>query len=302
VRRLITILVLVAAGLALPVYAQSLRDAYRSYVGPSAPALLADFGPLPIPTRTDTLAAPILAPSGVTAYAVDATTMTPLYAQNEATPRPIASVTKLMTLMVVLSGHKLSDPVTIGQLPVYDQSAEQLGLKPGQILTVGDLATAALVASENDAADALAIYDAGSEAAFIKKMNLRAAEWGISGAHFSSATGLTDQDNLVSAVALTKIAKLALANPTIASLVTLPAATISDNSGHTYSLKTTDDLLATGQFYGIKTGYTDAAGQCFVGLTRINGHNIITVVLGSSDRFSDTMRLANWIQGAWQWQ
>jgi len=301
-RRLITVLILITAGLAIPVYAQTLRDAYNSYTKQNAPVLLANYRPLSIPTRTIVAASPTLTSASVTAYAVDAATMTPLYAQNETTPRPIASVTKLMTLLVVLSGHKLSDTVTIGQLPAYDQADELLGLVPGQVFSVGDLAAAALVASANDAADALASYDAGNEAAFIKKMNIRAAEWGINGAHFGSATGLTDQDNLVSAVALAKIAKLALVNPTITSLVKLPSATIADHAGRSYTLKTTDDLLATGQFYGIKTGYTDAAGQCFVGLTRINGHNIITVVLGSSDRFGDTTRLANWIQGAWQWQ
>ena len=301
-RRLIATLVLVATGLALPVYAQTIRDAYDGYAGQSQSSLITDIQPMPFPQRTTAVPQPALIAPGVTAYAVDASTMTPLYTQNEGMARPIASITKLMTVLIVLSSHKLSDKVTVGQLPAYDPADELMGLSTGQILTVGDLATAALVASANDAADALAIYDSGSETVFIKKMNARAAEWGITDAHFNSATGLTDQDNLVSAVALTKIAKLALVNPAIASLVKLPSAIVNDSSGHSYSLKTTNDLLAAGQFYGIKTGYTDAAGQCFVGLVRINGHNIITVVLGSNDRFSDTMRLVNWIQGAWQWQ
>lgn len=169
-------------------------------------------------------------------------------------------------------------------------------------MTVGDLVKASLIASDNDAADTLAIDDAGSLKAFITKMNAKLEQWGISDAHFNSAEGLTDTNNYSSAVALAKIAKLALTNPTIASDVKLSTATISDSTGKSFALTTTDELLASGQFYGIKTGYTDAAGQCFVGLAHVNGHDVITVVLHSNDRFGDTMRLLNWIQGAWQWQ
>ena len=290
-RPLIAVLVLVTTGLATGVYlAKPAPEVNASYYAPS------------VPQRVAATPTPPLVTPDVTVYAVDAATMTPLYAQNETTPRPVASITKLMTLLVVLSDHNTGDKVTVGKLPTYDPSDELMGLSAGQVFSVKDLATAALVASANDAADALAIADAGSESAFISKMNLRATEWGITGAHFNSATGLTDQGNLISAVALAKIAKLALVNPTIRDLVKLPAATISDSAGHSYTLKTTNDLLAAGQFYGIKTGYTDAAGQCFVGLARINGHTIITVVLGSNNRFDDTTRLVNWIQGAWQWQ
>jgi D-alanyl-D-alanine carboxypeptidase (penicillin-binding protein 5/6) len=190
----------------------------------------------------------------------------------------------------------------VGKLPTYDPSDETLGLAPGEVMSVGDLVKASLIPSDNDAADALAVYDAGSLDAFITKMNAKLKQWGISGAHFNSAEGLTDDNNYATAVALAKIAKLALVNPTIASDVRLSTASISDSTGKTFTLTTTDELLASGQFYGIKTGYTDAAGQCFVGLANVNGHDVITVVLHSSDRFGDTMRLLNWIQGAWQWQ
>lgn len=274
----------------------------KSIVPPALPSSALEAVPLPIPTHTAAWTTTRLFPATTTAYAVDSATMTPLYAQNETTPRPIASLTKMMTLLIVLSDHKPSDSVTVAKLPTYDPADVTLGLVQGQVFSVNDLAKAALIDSDNDAADALAIYDAGSETAFIKKMNAKLAEWGIPEAHFNSATGLTDENNLVSAVALTKIAKLALTNPVIAGLISEPTATISDKAGKRYNLRTTNDLLATGQFYGIKTGYTDAAGQCFVGLAHVNGHAIITVVLGSNDRFGNTMQLFNWIQGAWQWQ
>jgi len=299
-RRITAIIVLVVAGLLLPVYAFAGRHFYNEHQK-SVAANNVSYHTVVIPIQTSTAPAN-LEPSGVSAYAVDATTMTPLYGQAATTQLPIASITKLMTMIVVLGDHKTSDKVTVGQLPAYDPSDETLGLTTGEVLSVGDLAKAALIPSDNDAADALAIYDAGSTKAFIAKMNAKLTQWGITGAHFNSAEGLTDTDNYSSPEALAKIAKLALTNPTIASDVKLSTATITDDGGKSYSLTTTDDLLASGQFYGIKTGYTDAAGQCFVGLAHVNGHDVITVVLHSSDRFGDTMRLLNWIQGAWQWQ
>ncbi len=298
--KLIAIVILVVSGLILPYPLDAGRNYYTSHHSVVDAATL-NYKVVPIPTQTS--AAPAdLEPQSTSVYAVDATTMTPLYAQNETMRRPIASITKLTTMIVVLDDHKTSDKLTVGQLPAYDPSDQTMGLVTGQVLTVGDLIKASLIPSDNDAADALAIYDAGSLKAFTAKMNAKLAQWGITDAHFNSVEGLTDTNNYASAVALAKIAKLALTNPTIAAYVQMTSATITDTSGKSYNLVTSDDLLASGRFYGIKTGYTDAAGQCFVGLAHVNGHDIITVVLHSNDRFGDTMRLLNWIQGAWQWQ
>ena len=298
--KILVALIMILSGLALPVYAITGHNLYVHHLTSTNQAA-SDYQAVAVPVRL-TPPPPNLFDPSLTAYAIDATTMSPLYAQNETTPRAIASITKLMTMIVVLSDHKPSDKVTIGQLPAYDPSDETLGLTKGQVFTVDALAKAALIPSDNDAADALAIYDAGSQPAFIAKMNAKLSQWGISGAHFNSVEGLADDGNYASAVALAKIGKLALTNPAIADDVTMVTTTISDSLGQSYNLKTTNDLLATGQFYGIKTGYTDAAGQCFVGLAHVNGHDVITVVLHSNDRFGDTLRLLNWIQGAWQWQ
>jgi D-alanyl-D-alanine carboxypeptidase len=77
---------------------------------------------------------------------------------------------------------------------------------------------------------------------------------------------------------------------------------ISDQSGRVYDLKAIDELLQNGAFTGIKTGYTVAAGQCFVGLTSIAGHPVITVLLNSPDRFGETQALADWIGKTYTWQ
>ena len=179
--------------------------------------------------------------------------------------------------------------------------AETMGLVPGDTFKLSELLQAALVPSENDAADSLAITDSGSVSAFTDKMNAKMAQWGISGTHFASASGLADSDNYSTAAALAKIAGLALINPVIGETVSKPAISVTSGAGRTYNLKSTNNLLASGQFYGIKTGYTLLAGECFVGLARINGHDVITVVLGSNDRFGATTTLTNFIGRTWQW-
>lgn len=253
-------------------------------------------GPLPLQTASEPLTLGV-----ASAIAVDAATGTVLYAQNPGARRPIASVTKLITSLVILSDHSPSDLATVPKLPAYDPADELVGLVPGETYHAGDLVTAALVQSGDDAADALALWDSGSAAKFAAKMNAKMTEWGITGTHFSSPSGLQDQNNYATAEAVSRIALLALSSPFIRQAVTLQNTTITSTAGRTIPVQTIDQLLATGQFYGIKTGYTPAAGECFVGLTRIGGHEVVTVVLGADDRFGETQKLANWISRNWEW-
>jgi len=126
-------------------------------------------------------------------------------------------------------------------------------------------------------------------------------QWGITGVHFSNPSGLQDANNFATATALAKIAQLALISPFIRTAVAQSQTNITSQSGRTLTLPSTNDLLASGQFYGIKTGYTPAAGECFVGLARIDGHEVITVVLDAGDRFAATTTITNWIGHNWQW-
>jgi D-alanyl-D-alanine carboxypeptidase (penicillin-binding protein 5/6) len=252
--------------------------------------------PLPIRTTTDTLDLNTAA-----AIAIDRQTATVLYSKNAGAHRPIASVTKLVTALVILSRHKTDEIVTIPTLPEYPVEAETIGLIAGDRFKIGDLLEGVLVPSGNDAADALAIIDSGSIPKFASRMNAKMTEWGIEGTHFASPSGLQDSGNFTSAAALGKIAGLSLDSPFLTKTVGLTDVNFTSSSGRSYNLKTTNQLLASGQFYGIKTGYTLAAGECFVGLTRVNGHEVITVVLGADNRFGATTTLTNWIGHNWQW-
>ncbi len=263
---------------------------------PAAVSATGPIQPLPILTTTDTLNLNTAA-----AVAIDRQTATVLYSKNAGARRPIASITKLVTALIILSRHSLDETVTVPTLPDYPTEAETIGLVAGDRFKVGDLLQGLLVPSGNDAADALAIIDAGSIPKFAARMNAKMTEWGIVDTHFASPSGLQDAGNFASAAALGKIAELSLASPYLAKTVGLTEVTFTSTNGRIYNLKTTNQLLASGQFYGIKTGYTLAAGECFVGLTRVNGHEVITVVLGADSRFAATTNLTNWIGRNWQW-
>lgn len=225
-----------------------------------------------------------------------------LFAKNASERRPIASITKLVTAMVILRDHQLDEVMTVPTLPTYQPEDETLGLKPGQQFKISDLLKATLIASANDAADALALADSGTTQAFSAKMNDLIAEWGITDAHFTNPSGLVDTDNYASAEALAKIGKIALANSSLASMVQTRNSQIVDLAGDQFNLTSTNLLLSDPRFSGLKTGYTEAAGQSVVALVNIHGHRVITVVLNSPDRFGETQTLVNYLERVYQWQ
>jgi serine-type D-Ala-D-Ala carboxypeptidase (penicillin-binding protein 5/6) len=253
-------------------------------------------GPLPIRLSPEAYDA-----SATGALALDAATCTVLYSKNPGQQLPIASVTKMITALVILSRHTPDELAKLPALPAYQTADERIGLAEGETYRIGDLVEAALINSANDAADALALYDSGSLPKFSAVMNAKMGEWGITGTHFTNPTGLVDQDNYATPEALAKIAGLALTSPFIRATILKTESSITSTTGRVIPLVTTNKLLATGQFYGIKTGYTPAAGECFVGLTRFQGHEVITVILGSGDRFGATQSLTNWISRTYQW-
>jgi len=239
-----------------------------------------------------------LAAKGV--YGIDLATGQILFEQSPDQELPIASITKLVTAMVILENHSLTETIEVKNLPTYSLAAEKIGLTNGEKLALGDLLKGALIASGNDAADTLAIYDSDSITAFSNKMNNLVSKWDIDNAHFSNASGLIDNNNYASARALGQLAMIALKNPFLAETVKTKSAIIKNQIGKAYTLTNTNQLLAAG-FSGIKTGYTPAAGQSLVALSTIDTHPVITIVLGSPDRFGETSSLVNWIGRNWQW-
>ncbi len=288
---LITIAVMTVIGITPPaglVRNQQLPAARVAQAEPSAPVPIAQNASQP-----SVYAASV--------YVVDATTGTVLYQKNAEVARPIASLTKMMTILTILKEHNPDEQVTIPQLEPYKQGDALAGLVPGDKFKLKDLVAAALIPSDNDAADTLAIHDSGTKEKFYGKMNTIAKEWGMTDATFASASGLQDAGNLASAKNMATIARLGLKNKLFSELTSTKTMKVTSEQGKVYTLETTNDLLDGVKVFGVKTGYTPIAGECLVTLSKINGHDIITVVLASPDRFGETTRILDWVTANYSW-
>lgn len=237
---------------------------------------------------------------------LDRETLTPLLSRNPNEKLPLASITKLMTAIVSLENAKSEDIVEIkndfSNVPAY-----KLGLYPGEKISVESLLYASLIPSANDAAEALAYYiGKGDQSTFLGMMNKKAGEIGMKNTMFSNVVGLDDTSNYSTVSDLAYLANYAIDNEFIAKAVVLKEKTITDASGNTsYDLKSTNQLLGDPeiQVLGLKTGTTPAAGECLVSVEKLkNGQEILTVILGSSDRFGDTKKIVQWVEENIEWR
>jgi serine-type D-Ala-D-Ala carboxypeptidase (penicillin-binding protein 5/6) len=193
---------------------------------------------------------------------------------------PIASITKLMTVIVALQHLKLTDVVSVdpraaavGQESVY--------LHAGQEITVSDLVKGAMIQSANDAADALALATAPSYPAFAELMNAKAKELGLTDSHFNRPDGLDADDQYSSARDVTHLALEAMKIPAVRTAVSQETGTLADG----YALHTWDDLLGVVPgVFGVKTGHTSKAGWNQVAAVRGDGTVIYATILGSPSR------------------
>jgi serine-type D-Ala-D-Ala carboxypeptidase (penicillin-binding protein 5/6) len=244
------------------------------------------------------LAAPVLgAPPQVTgrSYVVEnGVTGEILLARNARERVPIASITKLMTVLLTLEHARPSATVVVSPFAaaVGESSAE---LRPGERLTVRELLEAALIQSANDAADALATYIGhGSESRFVAMMNARARELGLRDTHFVRPDGLDAAGHVSSARDVTLLARLLMHRPVVREIVRQRGATISGGR----DLHTWNDLLYSYPgIFGVKTGHTSAAGWSQVAAARRSGVTIYATLLGSPDRGTrnaDLVELLDW--------
>lgn len=256
----------------------------------------------PIPQKNSDQITPIL--NAKSAYSIDLNSGTEIFSQNSNEKVAIASITKLMTTLVILEEHSLDEVVTIPS-KISQVEGSKINLLSGDQLRIKDLLRSMLIHSANDAAVALAEINSGSEQEFVKKMNKKAKKLGMKNTKFTNASGLdTEEESYSTAYDVSVLAKAAYAKPFIKNTVKLKEFQInSQSSENTYSLKTTNKLLDSYlQVFGLKTGTTDKAGQCLVTIAKTNSDNyIMTVILGSSDRYKDTKVLIDWLTRTYQW-
>jgi serine-type D-Ala-D-Ala carboxypeptidase (penicillin-binding protein 5/6) len=261
-----------------------------------------------------TAAGPVLdvvgTPTGVKAkegILVDASTGQTLWSENANVPRPIASITKVMTALLVLQAGDLNREITVptgvtGYVAKY--GAEAAGLVPGQTYTADELLRIMLVMSAADAAYTLANAYGPGLPAFIAKMNVEASDLGLADTHFTSPDGLpypTEFSTYSTPADLVTLGEAAMQNPDFRSIVDLKYYNLPKGDGHNAVSATTDDPLVGSYagLMGIKTGYTNAAAHTFLFEATRNGRTLIGVVLGSPATspftgFQDATKILNW--------
>lgn len=209
-----------------------------------------------------------------------------LWEDNAEARRPIASLTKIMTALLVIENTRPTE-IVVASSNATGQGGAELGLETGEQLTVHDLLRALLLQSSNDAAVALAEHVAGTVDAFVEEMNVRAAELRMRETEFRSPSGLDDTGHST-ARDLLRLASEAFLNPTFAAITATRFAIVPAADGEPRRLQNRNALLwlYDGAFGG-KTGYTTAAGFCLVAAAERDGLRLATVVLGAPEQAFD---------------
>ncbi|WP_022956334.1 serine hydrolase [Perlucidibaca piscinae] len=228
-----------------------------------------------------------------------------LYGKNMHQHMPIASITKLMTAMVVLdSGADLNDPITITNEDVDHLRNTTSRLSVGTTLTRADMLLLALMASENRAASALArTYPGGLQAA-ITAMNRKARQLGMHDSRFRDGSGLNG-DNQSTPADLVKMVQAAYRYPDIRAFSTMPEYQVHGKGGQLLQYRNTNSLVKKPEWdIGVsKTGFINEAGRCLVMMANINNTPTVIVLLdsfGKYTRIGDANRVKKWLELAYR--
>ena len=242
----------------------------------------------------------VAAPSAIL---MDAATGTVLFEKNAHEKLAPASVTKVMTLLLVMealeSGRISWDDMVTASETAAGKGGSQVYLEVGEQMSMDEMLKSVVVSSANDCATALAEHVAGSEAAFVELMNARAAELGMQDTHFVNCTGLDDEPNaaehLTSAYDIAVMSRELLRHEEIKKYTTIWMDTVRNGQ---FGLSNTNKLV---RFYegttGLKTGYTSTAGHCLSASAERDGMELIAVVLhceSSTDRFRSAKALLDY--------
>jgi D-alanyl-D-alanine carboxypeptidase (penicillin-binding protein 5/6) len=216
-----------------------------------------------------------------------------LYSRARSERRAIASVTKLMTALVVIDELPLERRVRAVPYPAA-AAESRIDLRPGERMSVADLLRALLLESANDAAATLAARASGSTADFVRSMNTKARSLGLRNTHFANPVGLDQPGNHSTAVDLARIARRVLANDFLAATVDMPRARLGTGDRPRIVANRNRLIARVPSVDGVKTGHTQGAGYVLVGAATRKGAQLVTVVMGEPSeaaRDADTLAL-----------
>ncbi len=215
-----------------------------------------------------------------------------LYEHDAGKRMSPASLTKIMSALVILERGQLDDLVTISPNAARAHKTH-LRVKAGQVFRLEDLLKAMLIVSANDACLAAVEHVGGDEAQFVDFMNAKAAELGLADTHFSNGCGFDNPDHYSTAEDLATLSLVALDQPIFRQLVREERAIITPVSGHrAYVLHNTNRLLGRiPGVEGIKTGFTSKAGRCLIAKVSQNGSDLLLVILNSKRRWNTATHL-----------
>lgn len=251
------------------------------------------------PFNTAKLPVPVITARGV--VVIDASSKAILYQKNPDLKLLPASTTKIMTALVALENYSLDEVITVDSV---ETEPVKMGLKTGQKITVENLLYGLLVGSANDAALALARHFPTGEAGFISAMNQKAKDLHLNNTQFTNPVGFDSFGQYTTVHDLSLLTAAATQSAVFNRLVSTISITVTDVD-HTDSYELTSLNLLLGQvsgLSGVKTGFTQLAGECLVAFIQRQNHQIITVILGSNDRFGETRQLIDWVFANFSWQ
>lgn len=239
--------------------------------------------------------------SGISASGVlvmDAQSGEVIYEVAADTRRPMASLTKIMTALLTLENHELTETVTVPAI-ADNIGGSSVHLETGEHFSLRSMLLSLLLPSANDAAYALAVFNGRSVGAFVRKMNERAITLGLTNTHFANPAGLDNPDQYSTPRDLAWLTMAALKNEHFRTLVQTRTARVSSYENRTFDVKNTNEMLHYNEdIYGVKTGTTSAAGECLILLFTESDHPYLLVLLGSKERYTDALRILKAVHDA----
>lgn len=233
--------------------------------------------------------------TALSAIVMEAETGTVVYQKNSRLKLPPASTTKIMTALLLLERCRPEELITAPD-DIKKVRESSMHLMPGEAVSAGEMVYALMLRSANDGCHAVACHIAGSDAKFAALMNKRARELGCQSTSFTNPHGLPDPNHLTTTLDLALMARYGLQDPKFAAVVKTQKHTL------VRSLNQKDVLIENRNRWlaldpsaiGVKTGYTKAAGQCFVGAASRDGVTFITAILKCEDWVADQQALTDW--------